>query len=174
MTKSESTNIADEADYIYKNLCFLYGEYFNYIREQKGLSLRDLSKQTGVSIALISLLENGDKLPRIETLIRLVLALGIKFSEIFGHKSAGLDFHFARKPIPAHQRDDEILRTTLLKMGCDKDDLKEILAFIEFKKYQKDMSMHIKPTSNTSKVDLIMNDGVHSEEFKHMKDVPVK
>ncbi len=59
-------------------------------------------------------------------------------------------------------------------MGYDKDDLKEILTFLEFKKFQKEMSMYIKPTSNTSKVDLIMNDGVHSEEFKHMKDVPVK
>lgn len=59
-------------------------------------------------------------------------------------------------------------------MGCDKDDLKEILAFIEFKKYQKEMSMYIKPTSNTSKVDLMINNGVHSEEFEHMKDVPLK
>ena len=36
------------------------------------------------------------------------------------------------------------------------------------------MSMHIKPTSNASKVDLIMNDGVHSEEFERMKDLPLK
>lgn len=59
-------------------------------------------------------------------------------------------------------------------MGCDKDDLKEILAFIEFKKYQKEMSMYIKPTNNTSKVDLMINNGVHSEEFERMKDVPLK
>lgn len=48
------------------------------------------------------------------------------------------------------------------------------LAFIEFKKYQKEMSMYIKPTSNTSKVDLMINNGVHSEEFERMKDLPLK
>lgn len=59
-------------------------------------------------------------------------------------------------------------------MGYDKDDLKEILTFLEFKKFQKEMSMYIKPTSNTSKVDLMINNGVYSEEFERMKDVPLK
>ncbi len=36
------------------------------------------------------------------------------------------------------------------------------------------MSMYIKPTSNTSKANLMINNGVHSEEFERMKDVPLK
>ena len=36
------------------------------------------------------------------------------------------------------------------------------------------MSTYIKPTSNTSKIDLMTNNGVHSEEFERMKDVPLK
>lgn len=135
MTEQKKNNIAEESDRIYENLCKLYGEYFNYTREQKGLSLRELSKQTNISIALISLLENGDKLPRIETLIRLVLALGIPFNEIFGRKATGLEF--TSKPNNATTRDDEVLRNTLLKMGCDKDDVKDILEFIDYKKYRK-------------------------------------
>ena len=135
MTEQKKNNIVDESDKIYENLCKLYGEYFNYTREQKGLSLRELSKQTNISIALISLLENGDKLPRIETLIRLVLALGIPFNEIFGRKATGLDF--TSKPQKVTVRDDEVLRNTLLKMGCDKDDVKDILEFIDYKKYRK-------------------------------------
>ena len=125
MTEQKKNNIVEESDKIYENLCKLYGEYFNYTREQKGLSLRELSKQTNISIALISLLENGDKLPRIETLIRLVLALGIPFNEIFGRKATGLEF--TSKPQKVTVRDDEVLRNTLLKMGCDKDDVKDIL-----------------------------------------------
>lgn len=113
----------------------MYGEYFNYTREQKGLSLRELSKKTNISIALISLLENGDKLPRIETIIRLVLALDIPFNEIFGRKATGLEF--SSKPQKVTVRDDEVLRNTLLKMGCDKDDVKDILEFIDYKKYRK-------------------------------------
>ena len=135
MTEQKKNNIVDESDKIYENLCKLYGEYFNYTREQKGLSLRELSKQTNISIALISLLENGDKLPRIETLIRLVLALGIPFNEIFGRKATGLEF--SSKPQKVTVRDDEVLRNTLLKMGCDKDDVKDILEFIDYKKYRK-------------------------------------
>ena len=135
MTEQNKNNIADESEKIYENLCKLYGEYFNYTREQKGLSLRELSKQTNISIALISLLENGDKLPRIETLIRLVLALGIPFGEIFGRKATGLEF--SSKSQNAITRDDEVLRNTLLKMGCDKDDVKDILEFIDYKKYRK-------------------------------------
>ena len=135
MTEQKKNNIVEESDKIYENLCKLYGEYFNYTREQKGLSLRELSKQTNISIALISLLENGDKLPRIETLIRLVLALGIPFNEIFGRKATGLEF--SSKPQKVTVRDDEVLRNTLLKMGCDKDDVKDILEFIDYKKYRK-------------------------------------
>ena len=135
MTEQKKNNIVEESDKIYKNLCKLYGEYFNYTREQKGLSLRELSKKTNISIALISLLENGDKLPRIETIIRLVLALGIPFNEIFGRKATGLEF--SSKPQKVTVRDDEVLRNTLLKMGCDKDDVKDILEFIDYKKYRK-------------------------------------
>ena len=135
MTEEKEKNLVEKADKIYENICKLYGEYFNYTREQKGLSLRELSKQTNISIALISLLENGDKLPRIETLIRLVLALGIPFNEIFGRKATGLEF--TSKPQKVITRDDEMLRNILLKMGCDKDDVKDILEFIDYKKYRK-------------------------------------
>lgn len=58
-------------------------------------------------------------------------------------------------------------RSPLYKTPCNP-------AFIEFKKYQKEMSMYIKPTSNTSKANLMINNGVYSEEFERMKDVPLK
>ena len=135
MSKPSSINIAEEADKLYSNLCKQYGEYFNYVREQKGLSLRELSRQTNISIALISLLENGDKLPRIETLIRLVLALEIPFGEVFGHKSNGMDFTYNREKVV--KRDDESLRKALLRLGCNKDDIKDIMEFIEFKIYKQ-------------------------------------
>ncbi len=172
MTEQKNINIADEADKIYKNLCKLYGEYFNYVRDkERNLSLRELSKQTNISIALISLLENGDKLPRIETLIRLALALEIPFNEIFGRKATGLEYTF--KNTTSTDRDDEGLRRTLLNMGCDKDDLKDILEFIEFKKYKKEMGT-LCPSAGSSKADIILNNGKHSEEYNSVKNLPVK
>ena len=131
MSKPSSINIAEEADKLYSNLCKQYGESFNYVREQKGLRLRELSRQTNISIALISLLENGDKLPRIETLIRLVLALEIPFGEVFGNKSNGMEFTYNREKVV--KRDDEALRKALLRLGCNKDDIKDIMEFIKFK-----------------------------------------
>ena len=64
-----------------------------------------------------------------------MLALGILFNEIFGRKATGLEF--SSKPQKVTVRDDEVLRNTLLKMGCDKDDVKDILEFIDYKKYRK-------------------------------------
>ena len=64
-----------------------------------------------------------------------MLALGISFNEIFGRKATGLEF--SSKPQKVTVRYDEVLRNTLLKMGCDKDDVKDILEFIDYKKYRK-------------------------------------
>ncbi len=54
------------------------GTRFRGIREEKGLSLMDLSERSGLTRAAISRLENGWNLnPTLETLFRLAGALGI-------------------------------------------------------------------------------------------------
>lgn len=172
MTEFNPMNIAEKADNIYENLCKRYGEYFNYVREQKGLSLRELSKQTNISIALISLLENGDKLPRIETLIRLVLALDIPFNEIFGDKATGLEL--SAKAQKTSKRDDEVLRNTLLKMGCNKDDVKDILEFVEFKMYRQKMSKLSPSAKKNILAEAILNNGEVSEVTLDYNQMQVK
>ena len=161
MSKPSSINIAEEADKLYSNLCKQYGEYFNYVREQKGLSLRELSRQTNISIALISLLENGDKLPRIETLIRLVLALEIPFGEVFGNKSNGMEFTYNREKVV--KRDDEVLRKALLRLGCNKDDIKDITEFIEFKIFMQKLGK-LSPSAKKNFLTEIIISGEVSEE----------
>lgn len=171
MSKPSSINIAEEADKLYSNLCKQYGEYFNYVREQKGLSLRELSRQTNISIALISLLENGDKLPRIETLIRLVLALEIPFGEVFGHKSNGIDFTYNREKVV--KRDDEALRKALLRLGCNKDDIKDIMEFIEFKIYKQKIGKLSPSAKKNVLLEKIISGEVSEETLDHAQ-TPVK
>ena len=171
MTEQKKNNIVEESDKIYENLCKLYGEYFNYTREQKGLSLRELSKKTNIIIALISLLENGDKLPRIETLIRLVLALGIPFNEIFGRKATGLEF--SSKPQKVTVRDDDALRKALLRLGCNKDDIKDIMEFIEFKIFMQKLGKLSPSAKKNILTEIIISGEVSQETLDHVQ-IPVK
>jgi transcriptional regulator with XRE-family HTH domain len=53
-----------------------------HARRLKGWSVREVAAQTGVSKALISRLERGEANPSLETLWRIIGALGIPFSEL--------------------------------------------------------------------------------------------
>ena len=52
-------------------------------RERHGLSQADVAGLTGLSVALVSRIENGDRNPRPLTKVRIAKALGIQVAEIF-------------------------------------------------------------------------------------------
>jgi transcriptional regulator with XRE-family HTH domain len=60
------------------------GEKIKALREQKGLSLKDVADQTGFSTALISQMENHLISPSLGTLIKLAKALEVKVGDFFG------------------------------------------------------------------------------------------
>jgi transcriptional regulator with XRE-family HTH domain len=60
------------------------GEKIKVLREQKGLSLKDVADQTGFSTALISQMENHLISPSLGTLIKLAKALEVKVGDFFG------------------------------------------------------------------------------------------
>ncbi len=57
------------------------GERALTIRKQRGLMLREVSERTGVSIAMLSMIEHGRSTPSIGTLHALADAYGIQMSE---------------------------------------------------------------------------------------------
>lgn len=57
----------------------LFGQLMS-IRDQKGLSQRQLSKLSGVAQKTISRLENGLDTPRLQTTLKLAAALGYTLS----------------------------------------------------------------------------------------------
>lgn len=53
-------------------------------REDRGLSLAELSRQSGVSRAMISQIETGKTTPTVTVLWKIVTALGVPFSALLG------------------------------------------------------------------------------------------
>lgn len=118
-------------------ICNQLGTYFHHVRETDNrLSLRELYKKSGVSIALISAFEDGKKLPRIETLVKLMMVLDIPYKEVFGHKLAGMDVLFEMNQILKNGTDNP-LRQFLSAQGFDKDEIKDIIKYTEFIKYRR-------------------------------------
>lgn len=53
------------------------------IREEKGVSLRELAKLAGVSKTQINEIENGQSDPTLKTMRRIAKALNMKIEDIF-------------------------------------------------------------------------------------------
>ena len=75
-----------ESKEIYKEITKRIGNIFRHYRSKKGLSLRELYRKLNISIAVMSDMETGKKLPRIETLIILCNYLGIPLEKIFSNQ----------------------------------------------------------------------------------------
>ena len=60
------------------------GKKIKEIRENKGISLQELSKLTGFSSAILSQIENHLESPSLGTLFKIAKALGVDIGEFFG------------------------------------------------------------------------------------------
>jgi len=72
------------------------GEKLKALREQKGLSLKELADLTGFSTALLSQMENHLVSPSLGTMIKLAKALGVRVGDFFG-ETEGEPFAIVRK-----------------------------------------------------------------------------
>jgi transcriptional regulator with XRE-family HTH domain len=72
------------------------GEKVKVLREQKGLSLKELADLTGFSTALLSQMENHLVSPSLGTMIKLAKALGVRVGDFFG-ETEGEPFALVRK-----------------------------------------------------------------------------
>jgi len=72
------------------------GEKVKILREQKGLSLKELADSTGFSTALLSQMENHLVSPSLGTIIKLAKALGVRVGDFLG-ETEGEPFAIVRK-----------------------------------------------------------------------------
>lgn len=124
---------------IYKDITALIGKSFKKYRENSGLSMREIYKQEKISIAVMSDMESGKKLPRVETLIRLMEKVNMPLTEVFAEKLF--------KETPKHLREED--RTSFIKCiykdsGFPDKAIKEALEYDEFLKFK--YSKYIEPT----------------------------
>lgn len=63
---------------------FFLGEKLKKIREEKGLSMSELHRRSGLSVSYIHYLETGKNEPTVTTLLRLCKALDVAPSYFLG------------------------------------------------------------------------------------------
>jgi transcriptional regulator with XRE-family HTH domain len=72
------------------------GEALSTLRRDAGMSVRDLSKRSGVSSAMISRIENGLVSPSLSTLNALSKGVGVPIANLFRHTVGSIDITFVR------------------------------------------------------------------------------
>jgi len=108
------------------------GKFFLDKRTSKKWSIRQLSKDSGVSTAVISDLENARSLPRIDIIIKLAMALEVPVQALFEPFTSNYKIRsIAQSKI---QRADISISQILQNDGFGKIEIQEIIEFIEFKK----------------------------------------
>ncbi len=60
--------------------------YVREIRQDRGLTIRQLADLSGVSKSNISALEKGEIMPTVHTMCCLAIALGVEFGELISYK----------------------------------------------------------------------------------------
>lgn len=116
----------------YNSLSENIGKKFKQYRLKAGLSLRDIYREEQISIALISDLEAGKKLPRMETLVRLCNKVGMPLDEVFSARITP-----TRMDLLTGENDIETKIRTVLTNGnfssSFADDLIEYFEFLKTK-----------------------------------------
>ena len=134
MPKEKLKNIADNpvsAEQCTKIITKALGAFVNEIRTKNGISIRKLSKDINVSSTVISDFENGTKIPRMETIIKIVWALDIPLNKVFGRRALPVTI------FNANTGNEGMSITQLLAQdGLSMQDTKDVLKYIEFVKYK--------------------------------------
>lgn len=65
-----------------------FGKQLHILRKKFNMTLSDLSKASGVSPSFLSSLERGEKIPTLDTLLKLSEVFNLNVSELLGQKSA--------------------------------------------------------------------------------------
>lgn len=118
---------------IYKHITAKIGECFKKYRENSGLSMREIYKQEKISIAVMSDMESGKKLPRVETLIRLMEKVNMPLEEVFYKRLIKND------PKNLKENSKELMENLMLDYGVPKIALDEALGYCNYliTKYSK-------------------------------------
>jgi len=125
------------------------GLYINMARSKSNFSVRKFAKEINVSSTVISDLENGTKIPRMETILKILWALDIPFEKIFAKDILPC------KILKNHPNEGDLLRKYLNQMGLPKQDINEIMNFIAYKKIMSEILVKNAKESDFSKYQIL-------------------
>ena len=77
------------------------GPRLRAVRQRRGVTLADLSAETGISVSTLSRLESGQRRPNLELLLPLARAHGVPLDELVGAPATG-DPRIHIRPIKRH------------------------------------------------------------------------
>ena len=116
-----------QAELIFNQVIKQVGDTLSTKRYSKSISARELNKLSGVSLAVISDLENYHNMPRVISLIKMALALDIPVSELF---TSIIPEDIERNPY-------NTIRTTLKEFQLNRNEIEEVIHFIDFIRAKK-------------------------------------
>ena len=106
-----------------------YMEHLTRIREEKGLTQKELGRLVGVAEATISNYENGKRDPKLDKLVALADALNVSLDELVRGKEK--DRHEGRSISDLITRLD----------GYNLQQLREVVAFAQYLQYRKEREL---------------------------------
>jgi transcriptional regulator with XRE-family HTH domain len=92
---------------------FNLGERIKDLRERRNMSLRDLSKKSGVSANALSLIERNRTSPTVSTLLAIANAFGVKINDFFSETDGEKNDYVIYKGSQAGQHDIQPLAANL-------------------------------------------------------------
>lgn len=116
---------------IYEHITRMIGESFKNYRTNSKLSMRDIYKDEKISIATISDLENGKKLPRVETLITLLQKVGMPLDRVFNDKILPIS-SFGIVSVRASRDWKHEIRNDLIESKFLPNEIDEIIRYIDY------------------------------------------
>ena len=111
-------------------------------REALGYTQKDLVKKAKVSMTVLSDIENGRKIPRVETIVKLAQVVEIPLTDIFNQAILPADLS-TQRGINSNEKakcNPESLSSIdefLLRDGFSKSDINYILDFIEYRRERR-------------------------------------
>ena len=123
-----------------------FSNYVKSLKKRAGdITSRELSRRTGVSVAVISDIEGNKYLPKMEIMLKIAYGMNVEIAKLLDNlwdiddaaKWANITNNLSEVSVAKSKqsRNNNLsLDNMLAKEGLTKNDIKEVLEFIEFKK----------------------------------------
>ena len=137
MTKAD--DIKKQVEYYESLILRKISVFLHNKRKEKDVTVRELNKLTGISIGVISDLENHNSMPRVETLLRICEALDIPFDLLFENMKISKTDTRKGGSIVKIDKFNKLAQTLteLEEFEYTKEDIAEIISYVKYIDFKK-------------------------------------